>query len=185
MKVLYREDKFRKKKSSNIKDFLSNWQIIPDNLSLKDSQTYIVYAIEFNEEGHERFCVLESGIIFPSSFPSDLFDIVDTRISKFWDSVDDYKKLEKPKVFPRVISFKEWRENEYFHGEMVENIGEANYIFSQYQQVMNLEFKDPEYPTAFKIEDNLFLCCNCNFAIESIDNFEKVKCQQCNTIQNK
>ncbi len=186
MKVKYKKKLFENNISENIHAFLSNWIIPPENLHLNIFTNYLVYAIEYTESGYERFCILDdSGVIYPNSYPSDLFELIDTRLSRFWENGIIYNKLEKPQVFPEIISFKEWRENKYFQSEMFENTGNANFIFDTYRVIMDLEFCDYSFPVSSQIDDNLFLCCNCQFATECDNDLEMYKCSNCFTIQNK
>lgn len=186
MKIKYNPEKFKIKTSENVDDFLSNWIVKPDSLPLNKLGSYLVYAIEYNKNGFERFCILDdSGVIYPNSYPSDLFELIDTRLSKFWENGVEYSELERVIAFPTIISFKEWRENKYFQSEMFENVGNANFIFSTYKTMMDLEFCDYSFPTSLQIDDDLFLCSNCEFATENNDNLEKFQCPKCFTIQNK
>ncbi len=172
--------------SNNVINYFEGWNEIPTTLPIMNNKEYVVYAFEFTEEGYKRIFILnESGAIYPNAYPLDFFEITDERISRYWNFDKNFAEIIKNKTFPKIYTFKEWRENEYFHGEMFENIGNANSIFKEYEAFMSLEFKSKNYCSAYKIDDENFLCVFCDSSIIAENDFEVVKCPNCLRLQNK
>jgi hypothetical protein len=176
------------KLTPNQQNYYDGWHILPEEFHLVFNKEYHVYAIEYIEDAFEHFYVLdETGSIYPRSYPSDFFEIVDNKLSKYWN----YKKGD---TYPlkiinthKLITFKEWREEEYFEYYMLENIGDSNAIFTKYKKLIDFEFQDTSYPFAERVESNWFLCStyNCDNSWEDNLEGEITICPKCYKLQNK
>ncbi len=169
----------------SVKEYLNRWLILPDSFALTFGKEYTVYAIRYTKEGYERFYICdESGSIYPKSYPSEFFKVTDNRLSKFW-GINEKEYPIKIQHYPKLITFNEWKENEFFEEEMIENEGGANEVFKKYKETLDFEYSNSEYPTAESIDDCWFLCSQCNHTWESISDLELIQCPNCLTVQNK
>jgi len=172
--------------NDNIKNYFENWLVVPYELPLTVGREYTVYGIEFTEEGYERFYVLDdSGIIYPSSYPKEFFEITDNRISKFWSGSRNRKLYPITiKNYPEIITFNEWRNDRFFEGELLNNSTE-NEVFERYQKKMDVEFSNPNSPSAIEIDNTCCLCYSCGNLIELQEGGQGlVECCSCLLIQN-
>ena len=151
---------------------------------------YIVYAVgvfeEFpwfciNDEVHDRI---------PYWIPAALFNVEDSRLSRFWRANIDY--ANKKKKFTLIVSIPEWAHEEYFYGNMIEYDGRELDIFLSYKKKMDLEFPDPniqihaslvedENQEAFAGYIQCPLCCS--IWAPSTD-FAMVHCDDCGTLMH-
>lgn len=164
-----------------------NWQISYDRFPLIIGKEYIVYAIEYTNKKKINFFLLgESGIIFPYNYPSEFFEITDNRLSKYWegyDKNDSFYPLKNP-IYPNLISFKEWRDDEYFEWKMFENTDDANEIFQKYKNLIDNEYPNDQLENAVSVGDNWVMCFNCDNSWEISNNNGVIECPKCNTRQN-
>ena len=125
----------------------------------------------------------DSGYLYPEFYSSQYFEIADRRISKYWDLNDKYYPIKIEKC-PQLVSFKEWRKNEYFHGDMFENENNAIAIFKKYKMLMDHEFTDEKLNSALLIDKYWVMCSNCNETWEVNPLFGIVTCPKCNIKAN-
>ncbi len=175
---------FDKIKSSLIKDIYPFYKEIDKHLFL--NKKYIVYAIEFSFETFVYIIEDDKEDFLPTSFPLELFKIIDPRISKSFI----YGNIEilinkKEKIVP-LISFKEWANDINFYNKLSDYEIEYEKIFESYKEKIDYEFFNPNLILSKdfkleKIEKDWVMCENCFEAWQPTQN-EMLKCQKCNNI---
>ncbi|RNA63017.1 hypothetical protein D1631_14290 [Chryseobacterium nematophagum] len=162
-----------------------NWQIPYDRFPLTIDQEYTVYAIEYTEESRVNFFILdESGNTYPQNYPSEFFQITDSKMSKYWEGFTGKENYPTEPLFPNLITFKEWKNNKYFEEEMMDNIGNANIIFKKYQNLINNEFPDSQLKNAISMDKNWVMCPNCDNAWQTDNINGIIECPKCHIKQN-
>lgn len=123
--------------------------------NLKMGQEYIVYAMAIYD-GSVWYAIREYEEYCTAYFrPSSLFAVIDNRISRYWvfaqDKVND-------KVYSRW-AFPEWAEDLFYVSNLVEGSKRENTLLSEYMELMDLEFPDPEISEIAQIGDDEWLIC--------------------------
>ncbi|OQP42074.1 hypothetical protein A4H97_34120 [Niastella yeongjuensis] len=108
-------------------------------LEITKGRIYVVFAITklFNV----LFYYLQGDEInsFPLAFPAELFEVIDNRISKYWDfSLARIDSLSQIRIENNdIISFKEWsEEKDEFYEKILEGDARELKIFNFYKDKM-------------------------------------------------
>jgi hypothetical protein len=147
---------------------------------VKEGREYVVYALNVFKK-YTWYCICEESDFYPMWNPCVLFDIIDTRLSRFWIVGCDEDNMP-------FLSFPEWVNDAYFYGELIENNSDDinAVVFRKYKKLMDLEFPDLSISTTAEIADKDWLICpKCIDAWESSNDQDAlVKCPICRTIFN-
>lgn len=145
------------------------------NLPLSEGKSYVVYALyKTDDNEYDKVCILdETGAIYPNCYSIKDFDVLDSRLSRFWVTKGD------------VTSFSEWVEDEFFHGCLFEGDHQALSIFEKYKKDMELEFSiDEVNKYVISLEDNWVQCCECGEAWDQERANELIVCPSCKILLN-
>ncbi|MBN9378089.1 MAG: hypothetical protein BGO14_01245 [Chlamydiales bacterium 38-26] len=110
-------------------------------------------------------------------YPSQLFSIIDSRVSKYWT----FSIKEFP-LFKRVIwAFPEWADEMSYYDKLVDGEEEEVEIFKKYKLLMDLEFPDPDVSEkATALEDGWVMCPICIDAWQPHSYSGMIVCPKCN-----
>lgn len=163
-----------------------NWQRNYSDFPLSINKKYTVYAIEYFDDKHINFFILDDGgNTYPNNYPSDFFKIIDNRLSACW--INKGNNLNYPLknvVNNTIITFKEWIENKYFEYELFENLNNSTAIFDKYKIFMDCEYPDESFPEAIVIINNWVMCSYCSESWETKDHLGIIICPKCNKKNN-
>jgi hypothetical protein len=99
-------------------------------------KTYVVFAISKYFETIFYYILGDESENYPLAFPSNLFQIIDYNISKYWiTSSSEFKNPENIKIENgEIISFKEWvLRGDKFYENLLEEVKEDVKIFNNYR----------------------------------------------------
>lgn len=147
-----------------------------EELHLTVDRSYIVYGLK-HIDGHVRFLLVNDSNTYPNLFPSELFDIVDDRISKYW--IGYPHNVYSPSYVPPdvVISFAE-AQRPFFFDNLLDDEESASQRFKAMRRKMDLEFPDATLKTASIMEKNWIVCAYCEEVWESSSADGIVVCPQ-------
>jgi hypothetical protein len=105
---------------------------------------YVVYAITHIKKNVWFLVCDEASVgnhreIYPQYLPSTLFEITDSRLSKYWQVGLEKDKYDSNRIV-LAFGFKELLENEYFLGNLWEDSETEKNIFLKYKLSMDNEF---------------------------------------------
>ncbi len=138
-------------------------------------QLYVVYAIDIIE-GSIRYRVDSSS----SGYPSELFAILDGRISRSWVTCQP-RKLQ----CALILGFERYARDAAFMRSLVEGADDAVSTFNKCARFMDLEFPDPRIAhKAIHVQSSWVQCPLCSDAWEADDNNGMTECPSCRTIMH-
>lgn len=109
--------------------------------------SYIVFAVGKNEGAFFYYLIGEDQTGYPLPYPSVLFDVVDSTVSKCWSS-DAGKCLDELLLSMKngeVLSFSEWSElGGRYYERLVDEDPEVLRFFGSMREVMISEYNDVE-----------------------------------------
>lgn len=113
-------------------------------LEITVGETYVVLAIAKSDfwNGIIYFVLGDERNTFPLSFPAELFEIVDTKVSKYWNfPLSHIESLAQIDVnADEIISFKEWSvEKGSFYERLLDDHPRELEIFMSYVEKMTAE----------------------------------------------
>lgn len=169
MKVKYKiksiTENIKKGLTPNEEIYYKRWSILPDKFHLTYKKEYNIYGIEYTSEGYINFLLVDdTETRFPKIYPSDFFEVIDDRLSKYWIGTNECYYPIKEKRIPSLISFKEIVEDKYFFENILDCKKYTCDIFRKYKKLMDIEFPDKFSPNATLISDIWVMC---NFCDES------------------
>ncbi len=146
-------------------------------------KSYVVYAMNL-WAGKIRYLIVGESHQIPSWIPSELFEMVDSKLSRYWHY--DVNPDDSKNTIDTVWGYKELTDNSTHFDKLVDWDKAALEIFNQYKELMDLEFPDLENSdVADRLnEENWFLCPKCLNAFESQSLDAMIKCPTCRTILN-
>lgn len=190
MKVKFKIEDIVKHKEKGLLDneikYYDNWKILPENFHLTFNNNYNVYGIYYDEKGFVNFLILDdTGLIYPKFYPSEFFEVIDYRISKYFIGTSQ-------KIFPlddvensTLVSYPEVVKSGFYYDDFLESKSLANETFVYYKKLIDLEFFDQSFDQSIKVDENWFQCPKCDFVWEiKIKISEVVACPNCSTYQN-
>lgn len=116
----------------------SSMKKIPKDFSYGDPQygeIYKVYAINFQYET-SFYCIQIDGITYPEWVPSQLFEVVDSSLSRYWVYQPTFNSEAE---LSNIISFESWVMNPYFYGELLEGYETNINVFNKYKKAIDEE----------------------------------------------
>lgn len=148
--------------SPNEKKYYERWSILPDKFYLTHGKSYTIYGIEFTKEGFSNFILIDdTEVTNLNFFPSEFFEIIDNRISKYWVGTQCSSYPLNDIIPPTTISFKEIETNEFFLGNLLNGESDSQQIFLKYKNMIENEFPDEDLKTAEVIGGNWVSCNYC------------------------
>lgn len=157
-----------------------------------------VYAIKQGSLLNRVFIADQNPLII-DSYHDIFFEIIDSRISRYWDKNFQGMSYEEIKSLPKgtEASFKEWINDPNFYYKLIEGeevpgvftdkeSKDALKIFQRYKDLMDLEFAMPGIKEkAIDLgSDNWLMCTKCDesWQDENAKIHEMVKCPKCVTV---
>jgi hypothetical protein len=111
-------------------------------LEITQGKIYVVLAISKYLDALFYYILGDESESYPLAFPSELFEIVESKISKYWDTnLKQIISLEDIEIKNNdIISFKEWAINkDIFYENLLEENENEVAIFNSYKDKMILE----------------------------------------------
>ena len=152
-----------------------------ENEFLEKDTVYTVFAIYLNKKT-ELMIDIESFPSAPFAISSELVDVVDRRLSRYWVFGSPYDKKDTSKC---IISFPEWANDKYFFQGIIEGKAASN-IWINYKKLIELEYAFENKIKAIDLKENWIQCAICLDAWQVADDFlknELVKCPSCDEVQ--
>lgn len=148
--------------SPNEKKYYERWSILPDKFYLTYGKSYIIYGIEFTKEGFSNFLLVDdTDVYYLNIYPSEFFEIIDTRISKYWVGTNCSNYPINDIIPPSTISFKEIVTNNYFLGSLLNGEYDSQQIFLEYKKNIECEFPCEDLKTAEIFGEKWVVCSYC------------------------
>jgi hypothetical protein len=107
--------------------------------SLTVGQTYLVYGITVHLGYLWYYLCDDDFTYFPVWNPSPLFEIVDHRVSKYWEinySPDGRGESDSG----IIVGYPEWARDPYYYEHLSDNRAEEVEIFRKYQRLIDNEY---------------------------------------------
>lgn len=144
-------------------------------------KSYIVYAMNL-WAGKISYLIMGEIGQFPSWIPSELFEIVDGKLSKWWHYSINPDKSKN--TIDAVWGYKALTDQSDHFDKLVDGDKGVLEVFIQYKEQMDLEFPDPTISDIAEVMEDgeWFFCPKCNNAWESQSLDGMVKCPNCGTI---
>ena len=113
-------------------------------LEITQGKIYTVIAISKYLDIFFYYIIGDESGNYPLAFPTDLFEIIDNRVSKYWDvfieKIDTITELELQNN--DVISFNEWTLNkDSFYENLLEEEKHEISVFNTYKDKIFFEFQ--------------------------------------------
>ena len=111
-------------------------------LEITIGKVYVVFAITKFFDIFFYYILGDERNIFPLAFPAELFEIIDNRISKYWDfDLPRVESLSQIKIENNdIISFKEWSvEKDSFYEKILEEHVREMEIFNFFKEKILME----------------------------------------------
>lgn len=149
---------------------------------LELEKEYTVLSIIVKGEELWYFIIDETANDYPNRYPAPLFEITDTRISRFWNF-----SIQKTGLFAKeiLISFPEWIENKFFYDSLTNGDFDAVKKFLEIKKKLELEFPVKSISDkAKRINDDWVECPNCFELFEADSNYGLLECPNCKLISH-
>lgn len=111
-------------------------------LEITRGKVYIVLAVTKYFDKYFFFIMGDESKEYPLAFPAELFEIVDNKVSKYWDcNFTTLKSLDQLNIGNNdICSFTEWKnQKDQFYEDVLEEEKNALIIFNQYRDKMLAE----------------------------------------------
>jgi len=166
------------------KSFESGAGYIGDkNDFLKNHKQYFVYGMKIISHSIWYYIYDESGRNYPEALPGQLFEIVDGRLSKYWDFTFYYNP--QTLAYQTLWIYPEWINDRFFHDRLIQGNEDDVKILKKYQSLMNVEFPDPKIKLkAEAINYNHLLCMSCINSWKILTDDAMVICPHCHTMMH-
>lgn len=108
-------------------------------LEITVGKTYVVFAISKYLGTIFYYILADESEDYPLAFPSNLFQIIEKKSSKYWiTSLNEFKNLEDIEIENgQIISFKEWAlKGDKFYEDLLEEKREVVKIFNSYREAI-------------------------------------------------
>lgn len=148
----------------------NQFSLLPENLRLRYSpncrfsisesitvnKIYVIYAA-LSLNGYPGYFICDDDTdVYPLWYPSNFFNIIDSRLSRYWiGSVQEDDKTKTTLFF----GFFEWANEDFFHDHLIDGEAREMDLFRKYKQLMDLEFPDSAITQAASIGDQEWLIC--------------------------
>jgi hypothetical protein len=148
---------------------------------LEMGKEYNVYGMMIKDGEVFYYICDRVHLFFPVARPFHLFEIIDSRLSRYWifGIIEGFKKHP-------VWIFPEWVNEPYFQDSLTDLEKREVAIFKSYKELMDLEFPDSFVSETAQIIDNEWLMCSsCLEAWKSSSDVNALaKCPKCHKTLN-
>jgi hypothetical protein len=101
---------------------------------------YFVFAITIRL-GHAWYYIADEDFVYyPILNPASLFEIVDGRVSSYWN-VGLHPEKHQSECF--IVAFPEWANDPYFYDKLTDRNPETVAVFEKYRRLMDDEQDRP------------------------------------------
>ena len=147
------------------------------------SKEYVVYGIVFFR-GYPWYYLFDEGSsYYPRWNPAPLFEVVDSRLSRYWRYSYSPDSLRPPGEL--LITYREWVEDPYYYDKLTDGESKELDIFKAYKAKIDLEFPDPTVlPSATFLGDSWVMCTNCDESWQVDEKQGMTRCPGCQTIMH-
>lgn len=153
---------------------LSSKSISTDNPHLSKEKEYTVYEFEtLNGENFSFSIIDDLNNKYLSTYPADIFIVVDSRKSKYW------KKFRHPKFDDRVVySFINWSTSgdPLFFDRAINESSEDLETLLRFKKLIDFEFADSRLPSVEIFNEGWLLCPICFEGWKDSSEGELVEC---------
>lgn len=140
---------------------------------IKPDRAYPVFAIYIGSTSD--FLVMGESHSFPVSMNIREIDILDNRLSKYWE----YGCYDSDK-WSTILSFREWSSDSYFYQNLVEGNENAREALLKYQAKIENEYADNSLnESAIKLNDEWYQCPFCDDSWTDTEESEVLVCPRC------
>ena len=139
---------------------------------------YVVYGLAYSKDGHILFLLINDNKSYPDFYPSEFFEVVDDRVSKYWVGYPQSTYSKSCVFLDRVISFDEAAHRPFFFDDLLNDVKAATQTFKIMKEKIDIEFPDAILKTASILERNWIVCAYCEEAWESSPENGVVTCPQ-------
>jgi hypothetical protein len=148
---------------------------------LQVGKNYVVYALTLRRGGVWYYLLDESGVGYPVWFPAPLFEVSDSKLSKYW--VFGFHEAGL-RAGDAVFAFAEWANDPLnFYDGLSDGRAEIRSVFQRYRELMDVEFdNETAGPIAEDLGDGWMMCSNCREAWQTSVNGPLLKCPHCATV---
>lgn len=148
---------------------------------LQVGKDYVIYALTLRRGGVWYYLLDESGVGYPVWFPAPLFEVSDSRLSKYW--VFGFHEAGL-RAGDAVFAFAEWANDPLnFYDGLSDGRAEIRSVFQRYRELMDVEFdNETAGPIAEDLGDGWMMCPNCREAWQTSVNGPLLKCPHCATV---
>lgn len=122
--------------------WLVDWANTLEQLELTIGKVYIVLAIAKYSGKLYYYIMGDESDNYPLAFPIELFEIYDSKISKYWDSdLSSIKSFEEVSLQDHeVYSFSQWRlQKDLFYENILEENKQTISVFNDFKEKMMTE----------------------------------------------
>jgi len=145
---------------------------------------YIVFSVKLGN-------IIEYGLdlepegSLPLFYHSDLFEIIDDRISRYWVFSPKLLDTASHNARSAMLTISAWAHNRMFFDQLVNSDETTWNTWRKYKSMMEMEFATPNIKRkAENVGEGWVLCAECANAWKAdSDNHEIVKCPSCGTLQ--
>ena len=133
-----------KDRANNSYDPIFDWARTMEQVDISKGGIYTVLAITKDDNKYFYYLLGDESNEYPLPFPSQMFEIIDSRVSKYWEyELATISTIEKLNINEdEVISFPEWSLRKgFFYGEVIEEDPIALSIFFKYRDLMLVEYE--------------------------------------------
>lgn len=143
-------------------------------------KSYIVYGMNL-WDGRIGYLIMGEARKFPDWLPSELFEIGDGKLSRYWHYGVNLDNLDN--TIDSIWGYKELANHSGHFDKLVDRDRTALATFMHYKELMDLEFPDPLISdSADGLEENWLFCPKCTNAWETHSLDAMVKCPNCESI---
>lgn len=145
---------------------------------------YVVFSIRFGDI--VEYCLdPEPEGSLPIFYQSDLFEVIDDRVSRYWVFAPKLLKKIDGNERSTMLTIPDWAHNRKFFDQLVNSDEESWKVWRKYKSLMEMEFATPGFKRKSEIVgEGWVLCAECMNGWK-VDNthHEMVKCPSCGAIQ--
>ncbi len=165
-------------------------KILKDTFPFSNSQVmltlgrqYCVYAIKANKGFVDYYIIDDFDLDYPTPYPGFMFDIIDDRMSVFWNTKAKRYK-ESMLVKGNWLAPAKWKEEgDTFYEHLLENCNNEIAEFMEIREKMCLEFATSHIEMmAISLVDGWNQCPRCEHAWKNETTDELIRCPECHQI---
>ena len=107
-------------------------------LNIKINKEYSVFGILFLDNSPWYYLYIDESDETPTPYPSELFNIIDNRLSQYWNLSYTYTNG----FLHTELVFKEWAQNRNLLESLLDNNPKTFQLFEEYRNLIKNEFSD-------------------------------------------